>query len=211
MKKIDETLDEMVNKVGIKFKNNQNVKEIIKLMLQEILKHEEKQLADIKQVGEGGYSTAFQIGSKIIKIGKAPETYEIVKNSKRFLKPLIRRKLDILDEDGKRDTISLEITEAVDTSAKVTEKELYKIYKELREEGIIWTDAKASNVGRLLKSNVPHFNRDKLCTCSKYRISRRTNRNIRKRRTCYNRFGLYLSRKFSEYYMARWSIDIKRI
>ena len=34
-----------------------------------------------------------------------------------------------------------------------TKKQLYEIYKELRDDGIIWTDAKASNVGKLTKPN----------------------------------------------------------
>lgn len=213
MEDIDVIVKEMLGTRGIKIqesKKQQDAEEVIKLMLQEVLKHEKKQLSDIKQVGDGGYSSAFQIGSKIIKIGQAPETYEIAKNSKRFLKPLIRHKLELINEEGKIDTISVEITEAVDTNTNVTEEELYAIYKELREEGIIWTDAKSSNVGRLLKPNVPHFKRNKPCTFTKHRLPRRANRSARTRRACYNRFGLHLRRRCPEHYMARRSFYFKK-
>lgn len=214
MEDIETIIKQMLGTRGIKIqegKKQQDAEEIIKLMLQEVLKHEKKQLSDIKQVGDGGYSSAFQIGSKVIKIGQAPETYELVKDSKRFLKPLIRHKLELINEEGKKETISIEITEAVDTSTIVTEEELYEIYRELREKGMIWTDAKSSNVGRLLKPNVPHFKRNKPCTCTKHRLPRRANRSARTRRSCCNRFGLYLSRKFQKHYMARWSIYFKKI
>lgn len=214
MEDIETIIKQMIGTRGINIQGSekkQDAEEVIKLMLQEVLKHEKKQLSDIKQVGDGGYSSAFQIGSKIIKIGQALETYEIAKNSKRFLKPLIRHKLELINEEGNIDTINIEITEAVDTSTKVTEEELYQIYKELREEGIIWTDAKASNVGRLLKPNVPHFKRNKPCTCTKHRLPRRANRSARTRRACYNRFGLYLPRKFPKHYMAGRSFCFKKI
>ncbi|MGN1302282.1 MAG: hypothetical protein ACI4VO_01330 [Clostridia bacterium] len=35
---------------------------------------------------------------------------------------------------------------------------MYLIYKELREEGIIWSDAKRENLGRLNKENIVCFN-----------------------------------------------------
>lgn len=37
-----------------------------------------------------------------------------------------------------------------------SKEELYEIYKELRDDGIIWTDAKAKNVGKLMKPNIKY-------------------------------------------------------
>ena len=47
----------------------------------------------------------------------------------------------------------IEVSERCDMSQPPSKEQLYEIYKELREDGIIWTDAKASNVGKLLKPN----------------------------------------------------------
>ena len=125
--------------------------EIIEQIINELLKHEGKQKEDIIKIAEGGYSSVYKIGSKIIKIGEEPQTYKLPKDSKRFLRPLIRRKIET-----KGKMINIEITEAVDTEG-ITDEDVYKIYKELREEGIIWTDAKKENLGKLRYDNVPHF------------------------------------------------------
>ena len=50
----------------------------------------------------------------------------------------------------------LEISEAVDMS-NITNKDVYEVYKDLRDDGIIWADAKISNVGRLIFDNKIHF------------------------------------------------------
>ena len=39
-----------------------------------------------------------------------------------------------------------------------TKEEVYEIYKELRDDGFIWTDAKASNIGRLRRPNKRYSN-----------------------------------------------------
>lgn len=39
-----------------------------------------------------------------------------------------------------------------------TKEEVYEIYKELRDDGFIWTDAKASNIGRLRRQNKRYSN-----------------------------------------------------
>ena len=43
-------------------------------------------------------------------------------------------------------------------SKQPTKEELYEIYKELRDDGFIWTDAKASNIGRLRRPNKRYSN-----------------------------------------------------
>ena len=42
------------------------------------------------------------------------------------------------------------------TEAEIDE-ELYRIYKELRDDGILWIDCKKENVGRLLKENKTNY------------------------------------------------------
>ena len=44
--------------------------------------------------------------------------------------------------------------EKVDTNINdITKEEIYKLYKNIREIGLIWTDVKIDNVGRLIKDN----------------------------------------------------------
>ena len=76
-------------------------------------------------------------------------------NNKRFLKPLYRS--EILDNDKKSFLFCIEITEYVDTS-NITKDDVYMIYKELREKGLVWSDCKESNLGRLIKDNRVYFN-----------------------------------------------------
>ena len=50
------------------------------------------------------------------------------------------------------------ISEYVQTDNSITDEDAYLIYKELRNDGIIWIDAKRENLGRLEKDNIAHFN-----------------------------------------------------
>ena len=49
--------------------------------------------------------------------------------------------------------------EIVSVNMKDKEK-LYQVYKELRDDGILWLDPKAMNLGRLNSPNIAHFNTD---------------------------------------------------
>lgn len=50
--------------------------------------------------------------------------------------------------------IFFEVIEKVDTNINdITKEEIYKLYKNIREIGLIWTDVKIDNVGRLIKDN----------------------------------------------------------
>lgn len=48
----------------------------------------------------------------------------------------------------------------VDTNIEVSEEELYSLYKEVRDRGIILADIKLDNVGRLLKDNNRYWNKE---------------------------------------------------
>lgn len=50
------------------------------------------------------------------------------------------------------------MSESCDMSRPPTKEEVYEIYKELREDGLVWTDAKASNIGRLRRPNKRYSN-----------------------------------------------------
>jgi len=124
-------------------------KELFSMMIKEVMEKEDVRPSDVTFVGGGVYSKAFGVGSKVIKVGNDAMTYNIPKNSLRFLQPLVRHQQE---GEGR-----IEISEKVDMKTKVSEEELYEVYADIRKEGMIWTDAKYDNVGRLIKDNVVHF------------------------------------------------------
>ena len=130
----------------------------LQILLRELLNSENKRFSDMRKVGAGVYSNVYQIGTKIIKIGAPKQTHKIP-NHRRILQPIARKELT----NGMGEPIgSIEVTDEVDTSketlSKITEEDLYKIYKELRADGIIWGDPKIDNLGVLKRENKPTLN-----------------------------------------------------
>ena len=130
----------------------------LQILFREVLKSESKQFSDVEKIGEGAFSQTFRVGNKIIKVGAPRETYYIP-NHRRILQPLARVKLT----DKNHNAIgTIEVTDEVDTSRealnKITDDDLYRIYKELRDDGIAWGDPKKDNLGLLKRKNVPTFN-----------------------------------------------------
>ena len=123
--------------------------ELTEKMIQELAKNEGKELADTEFLGKGSYSRAYKIGEKVIKVGFDHHDYSIPKNNRRILQPLVRTE-DVL-VDGRK--TYFEIAELCDTSKPASKEETYQVYKELREHGIIWGDARPANLGRLKKPN----------------------------------------------------------
>lgn len=135
---------------------------VITRMIEELLVDQNVRMIDIEQKGIGGYSKTYHIGEKVLKIGRPRETYKIP-NHPRILQPLTRTNL--LDErNGNKPFACIEISDRVDELSDEERhlEELYQVYKELREAGIIWTDAKYSNVGKLRSPNVPNLNGEKI-------------------------------------------------
>ena len=165
--KINQNQDEVCKHILIKSlrKGTQNtnisLKDIndysltLQILLRELLNSEHKRFSDMRKVGAGVYSNVYQIGTKIIKVGAPRQTHKIP-NHRRILQPIVRKELT----NGMGEPIgSIEITDEVDTSketlSKITEEDLYKIYKELRADGIVWGDPKIDNLGVLKRENKP--------------------------------------------------------
>lgn len=126
----------------------------LELMILELTKSENVRLIDIEYKDKGFYSRAYKIGDKILKIG-VPKHKHYIPNHKRILQPLTR--INFLGRDQK-EIFCIEIEEEVDTeftAEEMKEEKLYQIYKELRQDGIIWTDIRWDNLGKLKKSNIP--------------------------------------------------------
>lgn len=163
--RLDDIVEEMLQqnseiKVEGSIRNKQNlVKLTVREMVSELLKKQDIQPCQITKIAQGGYSSVYRIGNKIMKFGRSPETYKIPRNSRRFLVPLVRYIQDYCTNNGQESPISIEILERCDTKIDVTPEEIYEVYKEIRQLGMIWTDAKQCNLGRLIKSNRIHFDR----------------------------------------------------
>ncbi len=159
--KIDSVVKEMLgfNRLNLEVnkymeQERKEIEETTKIFLQDVLKNENCNICDIKWKGEGSYNTVYSIGSKIIKVGNKPGVYKIPRNSKRFLKHLVR----FFDERKCIEKMSsISIAELCDISQEVSKEELYQVYKDVRKDGMIWSDAKPENVGRLLRDNKVYF------------------------------------------------------
>lgn len=121
--------------------------DIIFMIIDEVRKNENLDYTDLKRISHGGYSTVYEIGNKIIKLGERMN-YKFPDNP-YIVKPLLRKNLG-----GN----IIEITEKVETKISVSENQLYEMYAKLRDIGLVWTDIKADNLGRLLKDNVYNWN-----------------------------------------------------
>ena len=124
----------------------------LKRIIYELCEQEKVNYHDIKYVGGGDFSSCFKIGHKYFKIGDKRRTFYI-KNNKRLLQPLRREEIKTLNDEF---MFTLEINEEVDTN-NITDNDVYLVYKELRKQGIIWTDPKKANLGRLTKDNKIYF------------------------------------------------------
>ncbi len=134
---------------------------LLAMLLKEICENENVSVDDIKCIGGGFTSSVYQIGDKVLKVGD--DRYSLnIPNNPYIIKPLLRRSFEFLDKyNGRlvREPLFVELTERVElvSEDEVTEEDLYKIYKALRDMNIEWVDISARNVGRLIKDNEIHW------------------------------------------------------
>lgn len=146
-------VNSIIDILKTKILNNKKInfnkyRSFIFLLLDEISKNESTSISSTEFIGTGGYSAVFAIKTKVIKIGIERKNPHFP-NNPYILKPLLRKTITI-------DNIPIffEVIEKVDTNINdITKEEIYKLYKNIREIGLIWTDVKIDNVGRLIKDN----------------------------------------------------------
>ena len=129
----------------------------IERILFEIGQRQNSKLNDIETLPHGASAKPFGFKNMILKVGLPPKTYNMP-NSKYFLQPLIR--IELNSNKGKP-FACVEVTNRVDTNFSKEEKtneNLYQFWKKIRDEGIIWTDVRWNNVGKLLQRNIPVHN-----------------------------------------------------
>lgn len=124
---------------------------IVTKTVDKVLEKENCKITDIKILLSGGFSSVIQIGDMIVKVGLPRKTFDIP-NDKRILQPYLRK--DLSKEYGVEAVI--EVSDRVDTDISLSENELYEIYKDMRNRGVVCGDFKYSNVGKLIKPNISH-------------------------------------------------------
>jgi len=132
--------------------------EIISLIIMDIMKNENASFSDVKLVEKDGqHSTVIIIKDKVLKIGYDRSTKRFP-NNPYIITPLLRKSFN-----KNNVKLFIEVTERVmvdDDYNSYSADELYLLYKNLRDLGLVWTDIGSRNVGRLLKDNVIHWNRE---------------------------------------------------
>ena len=151
---IDNNPEKAINSIFCETSNlvkmkDKTLKEVVKLIILDVLKNENAKLSDITYNG-GGFSRVLLIGNKVIKIGNRDT--KSFPNNPYIISPLLRKKLEFNGE-----SCFVEVTERVDTSKKASKEELYQLFKKLRNLNLTWTDIKEDNVGRLKKENIIHW------------------------------------------------------
>lgn len=128
--------------------------DIVTKVILEVCEETNSNITDIKVEGFGFYSIVFGIKDKIIKVGVSRCVYQIP-NDERILQPIIR--IDMSNFTSNKGVI--EVSEKVDMDFKMSEEELYQLYSEMRDRGIVCADFKKSNIGKLIKDNTIHWNK----------------------------------------------------
>lgn len=125
------------------------LKEIIRLIILDVMKNENVKFSDIT-FDSGGFSNVLLVGNKVIKLGS--RLTKKFSNNPYIIAPLLRRELKNDEE-----TCFVEVTERVNTTSKVSNEELYQLFKNLRNLGLVWIDVKDDNVGRLKSDNIIYW------------------------------------------------------
>lgn len=112
---------------------------ILKDLLKKVAKDENKTLLDIRNLSHGCYSKVFKINNKIVKIGYKRECPDIPENN-RILYPYFK---------GYIGADYVEVTDYVVGIGDATYEEMYEVYKDIRDEGLIWIDPAKENLARV--------------------------------------------------------------
>lgn len=129
------------------------IEQINYLIIKEIVDNEKVKMSSIKLIGRGEFSDVYQIGNKIIKLGKKRGT-KTFPNNPYIVKPLLRKEFEL----GEKTKIFVEVCEKILTNC-CTKEDVDEIYKKMRRLGLVWIDVKQKNLGRLLKDNKIYWNK----------------------------------------------------
>lgn len=118
----------------------------LELIFTKIFIQENVNVSDVVHVENGTTTRVYQIGTKVVKFGVNKRVFPSIDHP-RILKPLSKEDIPMKAEN-QTNIVTTEITHFVDTN-NITDEDAYMVFKELREQGIIWTDPRPDNIGRL--------------------------------------------------------------
>ena len=137
---LDKIEERIANCTSMYYPNNKEEDRArLKDVLSKTAKSEGTNLLDIRNFNYGCYSKVFKLNNKIIKVGYKRECPEIPENN-RILIPYFK---------GKIGPDFVEVTDFVPSIGNVTDEELYEVYKDVRELGLIWMDAGKDNLAKV--------------------------------------------------------------
>ena len=150
-------LENFVKALHSDIEDNTTLK-MLEIIYKELMNKQNLSIKNIELLGRGQYNSNYKIGQFVLKIGETRQTKEIPYH-RRILQPIIRQDTSPFNENN----LYLEIQNEVDSkwyegmTEQQIEEELYRIYKEMRTDGVIWTDIKKENIGRLIKPNKTNY------------------------------------------------------
>ena len=120
--------------------------EKLKKILYDTAKETGGTILDIRNWKYGCYSKTFRINSRVVKVGHGRDIKELPQ-SNRILYPYFKGNVgaDYVEVND-----YIENVRKVDPDRGITEEDfedIYEIYKDVRDEGLIWVDAWADNFG----------------------------------------------------------------
>jgi len=111
----------------------------IKDLLSKVAKDENTTLLDLRTIDYGYYSKVYKIKNKIVKVGYKRECPNIPDNN-RILYPYFK---------GYIGSDYVEVTDYISEIGNITDDEIYEVYKDIRNEGLIWLDPGKENLARV--------------------------------------------------------------
>lgn len=137
----------------------------IKSIISDLLQRQGKDLTEIAYLDAGAYSQAIRVGEFVLKIGGRRENHG-VPYSKHIIRPLVSFRLKMGVNVEVQNLVDAKWWEIKDSEGNVIrelseeeiEEELFKVWAQLKKDGIEWKDIKKENVGRLLKRNTSNLN-----------------------------------------------------
>lgn len=114
--------------------------EMIDVLIEDMKRcaRENNQDDTVSYLTHGYYSYAVRCGDLVLKVGEARNTKDDFKTSQKAF--------TYANFNYEEDNICLQLMDYVD-NYDLTEEDVYLVYKRLRDESIIWTDTKVSNIG----------------------------------------------------------------
>lgn len=118
----------------------------LEAIFKEVLTLEHMSISDDIHPLFGSTTCVYQIGTKVVKLSVNKSAFPSISHP-RILQPISTKEIPLTAKE-QQNIVTTEITHFVDTN-HITDDDAYLVFKELKEQGIIWTDPNPDNIGRL--------------------------------------------------------------